>query len=421
MLARRRILSDARPISAAMKPWVARATERAGLATLPDCVAVGGTAGPGVLGIVSPVIVLPESLAASLSPAELESILIHECVHFRRRDTLWAGLQAVLGSLFWFNPVVWLLNRSVTVESEKACDEEVLEITSDPVAYAGGIMKAIRQALGLQLPGFAGAGTLPVLSRVQNILSHRPGPARRRATQIALGAALLVVALSGFSGALAQDAPGRAPGKVLVFRNIRSWNRHPDFEEVLGKLGFPFDVRRSRVMNGTDLSAYRVVVIPGAQWGTDYYQDFADASAVFDRYVQAGGTLVVEMNGAEREGMTLPGGATMVNHPSFNNLIVMPDHPALAPFAGKPVITADLASHGYLKDVPKDALVLAVEVTPNQVTPDASKPTYVEYAYGKGRVIAACQCFHDRDNSGRGPLMPAVLDYAMAGNWYSPK
>jgi len=421
MFVRRRILSEAHPISAVIKPWIARASARAGLSTLPNCIAVTGTAGPGVFGIFSPVIVLPESLESSLFPAELESILIHECVHFRRRDTLWAGLQAVLGCLFWFNPVVWLLNRLVTAETEKACDEEVLEITSDPMAYAGGIIKAIRQALGLQLPGFAGAGTLPVLSRIQNILSHRPGAARRPASYFALGAAVLVVAFSGFSGALAQDASARTPGKVLIFRNIPSWNRHPDFEEILNKLGFPFDVKRSRAMKGTDLSAYRVVVIPGAQWRTDYYQDFADAAADFDRWVLAGGTLVLEMNGAEQEGMTLPGGATMVKHPCFNNLIVMPDHPALAPFVGKPVITADLASHGYIKDVPKDALVLAVEMAPNQITADTSKPTYVEYSYGKGRIIAACQCFHDRDNSGRGPLMPAVLKYAMAGNWYSPK
>ena len=48
-------------------------------------------------------------------------------------------------------------------------------------------------------------------------------------------------------------------------------------------------------------------------------------------------------------------------------------------------------------------------------------PTYIEYKYGKGRVIAACQCFHDRDESGRGPLMSAGLSYAMAGKWYSPK
>jgi hypothetical protein len=32
-------------------------------------------------------------------------------------------------------------------------------------------------------------------------------------------------------------------------------------------------------------------------------------------------------------------------------------------------------------------------------------------------VIAACQCFHDQDNSGRGPLMATVLDYVAARSW----
>jgi hypothetical protein len=99
---------------------------------------------------------------------------------------------------------------------------------------------------------------------------------------------------------------------------------------------------------------------------------------------------------------------------------VMTEHPAVAPLAGRPHIYAQLASHGYLAKVPPDALVLAT-VSSGSRTPDKSKPTYIEYKYGKGRVIAACQCFHDRDESGRGPLMPAALSYAMAGKWYSPK
>jgi hypothetical protein len=45
------------------------------------------------------------------------------------------------------------------------------------------------------------------------------------------------------------------------------------------------------------------------------------------------------------------------------------------------------------------------------------RPTFVEYSHGKGRVIAACQCFHDQDNSGRGPLMATVLHYAATKPW----
>jgi hypothetical protein len=64
-------------------------------------------------------------------------------------------------------------------------------------------------------------------------------------------------------------------------------------------------------------------------------------------------------------------------------------------------------------------LVLASESTGGQADP--TKPTFVEYQYGAGRVIAACQCFHDRDNSGRGPLMDTVINYATEKKWYAGK
>jgi hypothetical protein len=216
----------------------------------------------------------------------------------------------------------------------------------------------------------------------------------------------------------AAQTPTRSPTQVLVFRNIPSWRRPIDFEQVLTNLGFSFVVKVSAEMETTDLAPYDFVIIPGAQWRDDYYHDYATNVAHFDRYVTNGGTLVLELNGAEREGITLPGGASMVSHGAIDNALTLADHPILAPLAGKP-IHANYASHGYLKNVPKDALILATEMEGEQ--PAMDKPTFVEYAYGKGRVIAACQCFHDQDRSGRGPLMETVVSYAAEKEWFSPK
>ena len=205
--------------------------------------------------------------------------------------------------------------------------------------------------------------------------------------------------------------------RVLVFRNVRSWNRKTDFEEVLTDSAFKFDVKSSAEMGSNDLAPYLFVIIPGAQWQDDYYRDYAENSALFDRYVTNGGTLVLELNGAERDGITLPGGVSMVRHGARDNMITLADHPILAPLAGKP-IHANYASHGYLKDVPPSALVLVTEMAGEEAATD--RPTFVEYGYGKGRVIAACQCFHDQDGSGRGRLMETVLSYAAEKEWFSP-
>lgn len=206
--------------------------------------------------------------------------------------------------------------------------------------------------------------------------------------------------------------------KILIFRNCRSWNRLQDFEEALTLLHFTFSVQPSAAMAETDLSAYDIVIIPGAQDKTDFYKACAANADRFESYVSNGGILVYELNRAEFEGITLPGGVNLVRHGAVDNELMLPEHPILLPLGGKP-IHANLASDGYFASVPKDAMILAVEMTNG--TPTLDHPTFIEYPFGSGRIIAACQCFHSQDGSHRGPLMPALLSYAAVKRWFSPE
>jgi RNA polymerase sigma factor (sigma-70 family) len=218
--------------------------------------------------------------------------------------------------------------------------------------------------------------------------------------------------------AISATAATNASQTILVFRSVRSWNRDPDFEEALTALAMEFEVRSPGEMESADLSLHPVVVIPGAQRRTDFYSTYAANADRFHRYVTNGGTLVFELNGAEDASLPLPRGVTMVKHGATDNAILLPDHPIVAPLGGAP-IHATFASHGFLTGVPADALILAAEMENEQVAID--KPTFVEYPYGKGRVIAACQCFHDQDRSGRGILMETALHYAAEKKWFASK
>ena len=166
-------------------------------------------------------------------------------------------------------------------------------------------------------------------------------------------------------------------------------------------------------MGDVELSRYTAIIVPGGQPQKEYYPDYVRHAARFDDYVATGGTLLLELNGAEGTSMVLPRGVTMTPRGGLENAIIATNHPVFAPFGSERVIRANLASHGYLSGVPSGALVLAVESKGSERFND--RPTFVEYPHGQGRVIAACQCLHDVDNSGRGPLMATVLDYAAAG------
>jgi TonB family protein len=203
---RRKILAEVEPLPASVELLLARAAKRVGLAEIPRCLSVASTYAPGVLGLLSPIVILPRGLEATLKPAELEAVLVHELVHLRRRDNLWSAVQAFFVRGFWFHPLVWWLNRELNLETEQSCDERVLELTGDPDTYAGGIVKAVRHALGVAQPGLLGATTPPVLARVKNILTHGTRPDRPFIRRAAVSSGVLLLAFSGYAGSFAAQA-----------------------------------------------------------------------------------------------------------------------------------------------------------------------------------------------------------------------
>ncbi len=204
---RRELLARARPVGETVAREVAAAAARAGLRAAPRCVEGAREHGPGALGIVSPVLILPRGLMDGLTPAERTAILIHECVHVRRRDNLWSAVRALFVGVLWFNPIAWLLNRALAIETEKSCDERVLEITGDADNYASGIVASVRHTLGVMRPGFAAATTPPVVARLQSILAYPAKPDRPALRWAFVAAALALVALAGRAGSIAATAP----------------------------------------------------------------------------------------------------------------------------------------------------------------------------------------------------------------------
>lgn len=94
---------------------------------------------PLTWGIFQHRILLPEN--ARQWPREmLAQCLSHELAHIQRMD--WAShiLSRLVLCLHWFNPLVWWLHHKFVEESEKACDEAVIDDTGCPVTYAENLL-----------------------------------------------------------------------------------------------------------------------------------------------------------------------------------------------------------------------------------------------------------------------------------------
>ncbi|HEX5042877.1 MAG TPA: M56 family metallopeptidase [Candidatus Polarisedimenticolaceae bacterium] len=151
----------------------------------------------GSAGILHPTIVIPDALTRVLEPAELDTILQHELAHVRRRDPLVHAVQAALSCVLWFFPVVWLLDRRLAVERERACDEEVLRSGGSPQVYLLALAKACRASLGAPVPGMVTA-TAALRARIAGLRRPaNPRSAGQHASCVLVTLACVTLSLAG--------------------------------------------------------------------------------------------------------------------------------------------------------------------------------------------------------------------------------
>jgi beta-lactamase regulating signal transducer with metallopeptidase domain len=146
----------------------------AGLPAAPPLWLADG-AGVFVEGLVRPRIVLSRRLAEALDDRELEAVLLHELVHVRRHDGLWALAGATAVALCWMHPLVWVLRRDVAVAREFACDETVVMLQRSGRSFARGLAKAVRLA-SVQPAGALSIGAGDVAARLARLAAPMPAP-----------------------------------------------------------------------------------------------------------------------------------------------------------------------------------------------------------------------------------------------------
>lgn len=78
---------------------------------------------PLLIGFFRPCIVLP---SADIPEKDFGYIVLHELMHYKRRDMFYKWLVQVTLCLHWFNPFVYLMSREAEKDCEFSCDEAVL-------------------------------------------------------------------------------------------------------------------------------------------------------------------------------------------------------------------------------------------------------------------------------------------------------
>ncbi len=168
---------------------------------------------PALRGVWRPSITVPAGLSQTLSAVEFEAVLLHELAHARRFDNLTAVFVHGLVCLFWFHPLLWLVERRLLVERERACDELVVACGMQPQVYAAGILKVCKFHLLRQAAGISAMTGADLWRRLELILDDGLSTRLLYVPRLLVAALAVLMTLVPIAGGYCQQcvSNGRKP------------------------------------------------------------------------------------------------------------------------------------------------------------------------------------------------------------------
>lgn len=194
----------------------ATVAHRLGLVRVPDIRLSPDGVAPWLVGVRRSIVVVPAALTHAARRPELVAALTHEVAHLRRRDAWLRIAQVVVGSLFFWFPVVRWVNRRIDHAREMACDAwAVARGPLDGRDYARMLVAMVRER-GRRAPaGALGLAATPGLlrGRVEALVDGR----RRDPAIGALGATALAIWTALALGGATAAGGTAAEARVCVF------------------------------------------------------------------------------------------------------------------------------------------------------------------------------------------------------------
>lgn len=201
---------------------------RSALADLPEAPRglrireTGELRSPALCGILHPTILLPVGWWDRLTQEEFRCVLLHEIGHIQRGDLLWRWAFLIAQALHWFNPLVWLAERSARADQELACDEWVLTRADsfDEQMYGEVLLKAasLLGAVRLSSPVHAtmAESKAGLTRRIRHLAQIRPHGWSAFIVPLFVAGVAVVIIAPPRSQAEALKTPSAAPASESI-------------------------------------------------------------------------------------------------------------------------------------------------------------------------------------------------------------
>jgi beta-lactamase regulating signal transducer with metallopeptidase domain len=134
-----------------------------------------GRAGPAIIGVLAPRLVLPADFSQRFTAEERRLVRAHERAHIDRLDARFNALALALQCVNWFNPLAYVAIAAMRFDQELACDATVMmRLPGERRRYAETLLRS--QAAAIVSPlgcGWLAAGSHPLVTRLATLLQER--------------------------------------------------------------------------------------------------------------------------------------------------------------------------------------------------------------------------------------------------------
>lgn len=123
-------------------------------------------ASPLSFGIIKPVVIMP---IIKLNDGQIEHIIFHELIHHKHKDILINYIICLLGAVYWFNPVVYIMFRRIKLDMEIYCDYSVISYTRDNIDYGNTIISIAEQRVRMKMANYFSDSKNNLIRRITRI------------------------------------------------------------------------------------------------------------------------------------------------------------------------------------------------------------------------------------------------------------
>ena len=169
---------------------------------------------PVLSGVIKPIVIVPDNAADDM---QLQVAIYHELVHYKRYDVFFKFMLFAVTSIYWFNPVIWLMNSVALEDIELSCDESIFKKMNSEGKnlYGKSILHfAANKRCSLLFATSFNDSKKTIATRIKNIFDEN----RKKRGAIALAMVVAVIMFSGllvgFSGKEADTTPAHKTDEV---------------------------------------------------------------------------------------------------------------------------------------------------------------------------------------------------------------